>query len=199
MPQKKKTGSPALPDDVEKITRNDAWWLDVMLEFVAKNVSLAELARARKVSYSTLVKRAERENWAAERANYRQTVVRKATNRLSSEQVRHYRALLSANDRLAKKIDQALKNGEEYIYNPGDEKERKGKQINTAFLKNVSELIDRTRRVADGLLGVMTPQEVEEFELERAKVDSIASAGSDVDQGGVIILPPVMRPEDEEK
>ncbi|MBQ9545496.1 MAG: hypothetical protein IJV00_10270 [Clostridia bacterium] len=177
------------PDDAGKLTHDEAWWLDVMLEYVAKNTSLAELARARKVSYSTLVKRAKRENWEAERARYRQMVVRKATNRLSSEHVRHYRALLSANDRLARSLETSLKNGEEYIYNAGTKDEVTGKQINVAFLSNVSALIDKTREVADGLLGIMTVQEAEESELERAKIDAGISAVSD--GGGVIVLPPI--------
>ena len=177
------------PDDAGKLTHDEAWWLDVMLEYVANNTSLAELARARKVSYSTLVKRAKRENWEAERARYRQMVVRKATNRLSSEHVRHYRALLSANDRLARSLETSLKNGEEYIYNAGTKDEVTGKQINVAFLSNVSALIDKTREVADGLLGIMTVQEAEESELERAKIDAGISAVSD--GGGVIVLPPI--------
>ena len=161
MPRKKqeKQNNARRPDDAGKLTRDDAWWLDVMLEFVAKNTSLAELARAREVSYSTLVKRAKRENWEAERSNYGQSVVRKATNRLSSEQVRHYRALLDANDRIARRLKASIDGKQEFIYNPGTPDEKRSERLNTSFVREVSELIDRTREVADGLLGVMTVQE----------------------------------------
>ena len=171
-------------------TKNEAFWLDVMLDYVAKDKSLAEIAVAREVSYSTLVKRARRERWSEERTNYRQLVVRKATNRLSSQQVRHYRSLLAANDRLAKILEKALQNGEEYVYNPGSEDEATGKQINTTFLRNVSELIDRTRRVADGLLGLMSVQEVEENELEREKIFAEAKSSEASSVGKIEISAP---------
>lgn len=201
MPQKKngKKRTVRPPEDAAQISRGERWWLDLMLEYVAKNISLAELARAHEVSYSTLVKRARRENWDAERAKYRQTVVRKATNRLSSAHARHYRALLAANDRLARKLEDAMKNGEEYVYYPGTKDETTGKQINTAFLRSVSDLIDRTRQVADGLLGVHTAREVEEFELERAKIDAAVSSASGGEGGGVILLPPTLDEADEEE
>ena len=68
-----------------KVTRRD--WERIKLDYVTGETSLRELARKHKVAVSTALRHFDRENWLAEREQYRNKIAQETKKRAAEEEI----------------------------------------------------------------------------------------------------------------
>ena len=172
-------------------------WPLLRAEYVEKNITLAELARAHDISYSTLSKRASKEGWSEKREEYGEIIAKKLSNRASNEQARYYARLLASADEISRRLEEAVKkDGQLYLHDAGENGEEQREMFNTAHAREMYELVRQGNEIFNEILGVLPRERIEEIELEKQRIaaETLAAEnerrGADgFSAGGVIVLP----------
>ena len=152
-------------------------WKKIKKEYIAGDVTYMELSEKHGVSFSTLEKTARREKW--------RELKRKASEKADDDVVKSVGA---RNAQLDEAIDLALIAACEFFKTPGKMRAVDLKDM-TVVLKNLREL-----------KGIKNEVDAEE---QRARIEALraraaankAEQGDEEDEGGVILLPAVDKPE----
>lgn len=169
-------------------------WLALQTEYVTKNVTLAELARAHDISYNTLTHHSSSEEWNKKRQEYYEIIVSKTTNRISNDVAKHYKRIIKASDALIARIEEAVSSKEQaYLWDDKNGEDKQRDRVNTAFLSEIARLLGESLRLQNEIHGVLPESEWQSIETERRKIEALSAAKNepegDLNTGGVIVLP----------
>ena len=89
-------------------------WTRIELEYVAGEKTLRELAKAKRVSYSTLSKRASEGGWARKRQKHRAEVESEALARARERGLKRMDELLQASEKLMDAAVEAIQDNEQF-------------------------------------------------------------------------------------
>lgn len=178
-------------------------WALMKAEYVEKNITLAELAHAHDIPYSTLSKKSSKDNWAEARKEYSEKIAKKLSNRASNEQARHYMRLINSTDKLAARLEEAIEQEDQlYTYRGAKGEEERRTLLNTAHMRELIDLVREVNSATNEILGVLPRERIEEIELEKRRIAADAAAaeaerGMDGGSlGGVIVLPRINKADD---
>lgn len=185
----------------DKRRKANADWLALQTEYVTKNVTLAELARAHDISYNTLIHHSSKEKWSEKRQEYHKIIVSKTANRISNDVARHYKRIIKASDALIARIEEAVSDKDQsYLWDDKDGDDKKRDRVNTAFLSEIAHLLAESLRLQNEIHGVLPESEWQHIETERRKIEALSTAKNEsVDNlgaGGVIVLPQINKADD---
>lgn len=140
-------------------------WSKIETRYVAGDMSLKALAKEKRVSYSTLSKRASEGGWAQKRKDFRANVASEALARAQARGRERMDRLLQGTEKLLDNALNALEDNEQfkrYVVSEGSEKEFSSeekifKKYDTKAMKELTAVLkDLTGMVRD-FYGIRTP------------------------------------------
>lgn len=107
-------------------------WIKIKAEYVTGNISFRNLAKKYKCSYSTLQKRATREDWVSDKEKHTSEVVAKSVAKIESQQVARASRIIDIANKILDKMEKSVD-----MIDPCD---RQGFRYLTAALKDIKEI-----------------------------------------------------------
>ena len=173
----------------KKKNENKPDWAEIKYEYVSSKKFLTDIASEFNVPYSTLYKRATRENWPAQRQIFGEKADKKVFNRMTNAVARRYQEIDEAYGRIAAQLNDSVDpDGRElYLYPVYDENGKlKGfvemQRANEEHAKNVMEVLDRCKKQMDDLYGFVSREK--EMDHEVAMKQAEAAVVSASEEGG---------------
>jgi hypothetical protein len=162
-------------------------WSKIETEYVAGQMSLKELAKAKRVSYSTLSKKASEGGWAAKRKNFRANVANDALARAQARGKKRMDKLLQASERLMDAAVKALEDDKQFrrfIISDGtgegcsETTEQVFEKFDTKAMKNMTAVLKDLTGILRDAYGIKTPAQELGEKLAREKISQTrAQAG----------------------
>jgi transposase-like protein len=91
--------------------QNETLWSTIAQEYITNDLSLRELAQRHGVSVVTLARRAKKEHWDKQRAEYKQRVLEKTKEKVSEEQAEISRLVFQIGRYILERFLEALESG----------------------------------------------------------------------------------------
>jgi transposase-like protein len=91
--------------------QNETLWSAIAQDYITSDLSLRELAQKHGVPVGTLARRAKRENWDKQRAEYKQRVLEKTKEKASEEQAEISRLVFQIGRYILERFLDALESG----------------------------------------------------------------------------------------
>ena len=164
-------------------------WAEIKYEYVSSKKFLTDIAEEFNVPYSTLYKRATRENWPVQRQIFGEKADKKVYNRKTNAVARRYQDIDEAYGRIAAQLNDSVDpDGRElYLYPVYDENGKlKGfvelQRANEEHAEKVLEVIGKCKKQMDELYGVVSREK--EMDHEVAMKQAEAAVASASEEGG---------------
>lgn len=158
----------------------ESFWLEVRMEYVKGDMSIAAISETRGIPEKTLYARSVAEGWVEMRRNYRKKVLDRVMDKSTKSAADRYLKVLKIADKILDKIESSVDvlDEEQFLSGRGLFREV------TSSLKTVKEIQD---------LKCEDDREEQRARIERLrKENSMAEAAGGY---GVVLLPPIKSPE----
>ena len=161
-------------------------WLGMKYDYAASKKTLTDIAKEYGVSYSTLYKRATRENWPEQRRIFGENADKKVRNRKTNAVARRYQEIDEGYGRIAGQLNDSVDpDGRElYLYPVYDENGVLTgfvdlKRINTEHVENVLEVLNKCKKQLDDMYGIVSREKEMDHEVAMKQAEAAASASED--------------------
>ena len=179
-------------------------WDEIKTEYIAGDMTMRDLAKAHGVSESALFRQAKVGKWSDKRKKHRSRVVANACARAGARQSRKLAAVITSTDRLAKELEEELRDPRAFHRHVGTEFSEDGSSeivsrdleaLNTKAIRDITHSLRELTAAIRDLYGLDTRREQVEDEradkrlaLEERQVrlaEAAAEREQERDQGGV--------------
>ena len=182
-------------------------WMKIETEYVAGSSTLRELAAKKRVSYSTLSKRASEGGWARKRQKFRAEVEKDALASAQARGKERMDALLQASEKLLDTAAQAIQDNEQFrrwVVTEGtgegcsEASEKTFDKVDTRAMKDMVFVLKELTGILRDAYGIRTPaQELgeklasERIRQVRAQTEKLKRESGEEKSGagGALVLP----------
>ena len=157
-------------------------WTKIETEYVAGTMSLKELAKRKRVSYSTISKKASEGGWAAKRKDFRAKVADRALARARERGVQRLADLMAGTEKLLDAAIETLNDQlqfQRHIVTEGagegisETTERTFDKRDTKAMKDMAAVIKECAGLLRDYYGIYTPAQEMSQELVRARIRAL--------------------------
>lgn len=157
-------------------------WLSLKMEYVSGNISVQRLGEKHGIPYSTMKHQADKGKWVAAKKKHRDSVGKKAAEKLVSRAANKLAKEYAIADKLANVLKAALEDEEQFQRHIIQTKEKNGKRerwdaeervFNKYDMKALSDAAKTLKVVEDvkrSIGGILTVQEQSKLDIERRKM-----------------------------
>lgn len=189
-------------------------WKEIETEYVAGDMSMRELAKDKRVSYSTLSKKASEGGWTKKREDFRGNVANDALARAQARGKKRMEQLLKASERLMDAATEAIKDNDQFkrwVSTEGSGEgcseavERVFDKRDTKAMKDMVFVLRELTGILRDAYGIKTPAQELGEKLARERIGAVKaqaaqaraqteklkreSGTDDSGAGGAVILP----------
>lgn len=192
-------------------------WTRIELEYVAGEKTLRELAKAKRVSYSTLSKRASEGGWARKRQKHRAEVESEALARARERGLKRMDEMLQASEKLMDAAVEAIQDNEQFkrwVMTEGcgegcsETVEKVFDKRDTRAMKDMTFVLKELTAILRDAYGIKTPAQELGEKLAKERISQVKAqtaklkreAGVDQKEtGGAVVLPVIDEVEQEDE